>query len=294
MGTMDLLGSLGQLAGAVGRVSGGLGDWTASPELLARIDRVQTALGPEGIDPFGFDPAYVRRFIGAGAWAYRRYFRCETTGTEHLPAGRCILVANHSGQLPYDGMMIALAAFLEGEPPRAVRSMVDRFVPNTPFVSPMLARLGQVLGTPSNGRRLLQDEQAILVFPEGQPGLNKLWRQRYQLQRFGHGFLRLALETRAPIVPVALVGAEEQAPSFGNLRPLAQLLGLPALPLTPAPLFGLVPLPTRYRIHFGAPIEVHGDAHDDDAAIARQVRTVKLRLQAMLNEALAARPHVFT
>lgn len=290
---MDWVQGAGRLLDAVSKANEGLANLAASDEMLERISRVKTQLGPEGVDPFGFDPSYVRQLIGFGSWLYRYYFRCQVFGVHNLPQGRCLLVANHSGQLPYDGMMIALAAFFDGEPPRAVRSMVDRFVPNTPFVSPTLARLGQVLGTPQNCQRLLKDEQAILVFPEGVQGLNKLYRDRYRLQRFGHGFMRLALKMKAPIVPVAVIGAEEQAPSFANLRALGRLVGLPALPLTIAPLFGAIPLPTRYRLHFGTPMVFEGDADDEEPAVAQKVREVKHRLQSMVHDGLKAREHIF-
>ena len=290
---MDWLDAAGKVLAAMARANEGLADLSASPQMLARIDRVKTQLGPEGVDPFGLDPAYVRRFIGLGSWLFHSYFRCQTFGMQHLPQGRCLLVANHSGQLPYDGMMVALSGFFCCEPPRAIRSMVDRFVPNVPFVSPTLARLGQVLGTPNNCRHLLADEQAILVFPEGVAGLNKTWGQRYRLQRFGHGFMRLAMQMQAPIVPVAVIGAEEQAPSLINMRRLARLVGLPALPLTVAPLFGALPLPTRYRIHIGAPMHVPGDGNNEDAVVSAHVREVRLRLQAMIRAGLEAREHVF-
>lgn len=290
---MDWVQGAGRLLDAMAKANEGLADLTASPEMLARIDRIKTQLGPEGVDPFGFDPAYVRQLIGFGSWLYRYYFRCQVFGIDNIPEGRCLFVANHSGQLPYDGMMIALAAFFDGEPPRALRSMVDRFVPNVPFVSPTLARLGQVLGTPKNCERLLRDEQAILVFPEGQQGLNKLFRDRYQLQRFGTGFMRLAMKMRAPIVPVAVIGAEEQAPSFANFKGLAKWVGLPALPLTVAPFFGALPLPTRYRLYFGTPMVFEGDGDDEEPAVDARVREVKQRLQGMVHDGLTAREHIF-
>ena len=224
---------------------------------------------------------------------YRHYFRCETFGIEQIPEGRCLLVANHSGQLPYDGAMIAMGMFLEREPPRFPRSMVERFVPATPFVSPLLSRCGQILGTPENCRRLLQAEEAILVFPEGIAGLNKTWQHRYRLQRFGQGFMRLAMETHTPIVPVAVVGPENQAPSLVNLSRLGKVLGVPAFPLTPAPLFGLVPLPVRYRIYFGAPMEMRGDPCDDDDVVGGKVEQVRVRIQGMLDEGLAQRKSIF-
>src|SRR5690606_1709813 len=121
-----------------------------------------------------------------------------------------------------------------------------------PWVSTFMARCGQVVGTPQNCIKLLESEEAILVFPEGVRGLNKLYSQRYQLAAFGQGFMRLALETNAPIVPVAVVGAEEQAPAIFDLKPVARMLKMPALPITPTLL--PVPLPARYHVYFGDPM----------------------------------------
>jgi 1-acyl-sn-glycerol-3-phosphate acyltransferase len=177
------------------------------------------------------------------------------------------------------------------DPPRAIRSMVEKWGPTLPYVSIFLARLGQVVGTPENARRLLEAEEALLVFPEGVKGLNKLWRKRYQLQEFGLGFMRLALETGTPIVPVAVIGAEEQAPAFFNAAFLAKLLGMPAMPITPTLL--PFPLPTRYRMRFGEPIAFTGSPHDEDAELEKKVKTVKAALQAMLNRGLKERKSVF-
>ena len=173
---------------------------------------------------------------------WRRWRRCSgstrstsasrCTGSSSVPAeGRVLLVSNHSGQLPFDGAMIEIAFLIDRDPPRAVRALMDTWVPTLPFVSTFMARCGQVVGTPENCRRLLAADEALLVFPEGTRGLNKLFRERYKLQRFGHGFMRLALESGAPVVPVAVVGAEEQAP--GLLRPEAA--GEAALASRPCP-----------------------------------------------------------
>ena len=275
------------------KASEGLGQVISDPELEARLDRITTHLGSYGVDPFGFDPSYLRKVMGAVAWVYRHYFRVLATGVSNIPDGRCLIISNHSGQLPYDGAMIGAAVFLEHEPPRIVRAMLERFVPSTPFASTFLARIGQILGTPENCRRLLQAEEVIQIFPEGVAGLNKTWGDRYKLQRFGTGFMRLAIEMNCPVVPVAVVGAEEQAPSIYNLRSLGRLLGMPAFPITPAPFCGIVPLPTRYRIAFGEPMYFDGDANDEDEVINNKVQQVRDRVQTMVNEGLAAREHVF-
>lgn len=290
---MDLIDMGGQVLEWVAKANEGVSDIISNEALRARLDRIPTHLGPYGVDPFGFDPQYLSRFLGLGDFLYRHYFRCETHGAENIPDGRCLLVANHSGQLPYDAAMLAMAIFLEREPPRMVRSMVERFVPSTPFVSPMLARMGQILGTPENCRRLLQAEEIIQVFPEGVRGLNKTFRQRYRLQRFGHGFVRLAIEMKTPIVPAVVVGAEEQAPSFANLPRVGRLFGAPSFPLTLAPLFGLVPLPVRYRIVFGKPIVLSGDANDEDEVIGQHTEAVRAQMQAMLDAGVRGREHIF-
>src|SRR5439155_6825486 len=132
-----------------------------------------------------------------------------------------------------DGAMIGVALLTEGNPPRAIRAMVEKWVPSLPYVSTFMARVGQIVGTPENCRRLLEADEAILVFPEGVRGLGKLWSQRYQLQEFGLGFMRLALETNTPVVPIGVVGAEEQSPAVLSLGPLAKVLGFPYLNVTP-------------------------------------------------------------
>jgi len=283
----------------------GVGDW-----LRTRVDRfVDTRLGADyqvrsraltvrqneyGYDAFGFHRDWVKYAILVSRWLYRDYFRAEVRGIENVPAdGRVLLVSNHSGQLPFDGLAIATALFLEAQPPRVIRSMVERFVPTVPFASYLFSRWGQITGTPENCRRLLREGEAILVFPEGARGISKPFSQRYQLQDFGAGFMRLALETDTPIVPVAVVGAEEQAPAI-NLKPIARLLGTPAFPIVPYPPFvPLVPLPVKYRIYFGPPMRFQGDADDDDEALDSHVRSVAHRIQTMIHVGLRERRRVF-
>lgn len=244
-----------------------------------------------GVDPFGFNLEYAMAAMAPVFWLYRNYHRVQTYGIDQVPEGRVLLVSNHSGQIPMDGMMIGSSMLLEARPPRAVRSMVEKWVPTLPYVSSFFARVGQVVGTPENCRRLLEADETILVFPEGVRGLTKTFDKRYQLQRFGLGFMRLALEARAPIVPVAVVGAEEQAPSLVDIKPLAKALGFPALPLTP---WGLpIPLPTQYHIHFGAPLRFEGSADEDDSETQAKVEVVRETIQRMLNAGRAARTGVF-
>jgi 1-acyl-sn-glycerol-3-phosphate acyltransferase len=246
-----------------------------------------------GFDSFGMSRESVRRAVAVARWLYRHYFRAQAFGIEHLPpTGRMIVVANHSGQLPFDGLVIASACFLEPPQPRMVRAMVEFFVPTVPFASYLFSRWGQITGTPENCRRLLSAEEAVLVFPEGARGISKPFSKRYQLADFGKGFMRLALETGSPILPVAVIGAEEQAPAV-NVRPLAKLLGMPSFPIVPYPPFAPLPLPVKYRLHFGEPMHFTGDPDDDDEVLDEKVKIVRNTIQSMIHVGLRERQHVF-
>lgn len=276
------------------KVKAGLKGWTmrqGGEDLVQKLSKLAPAANEFGVDPFGFDLDYTLAAISPFLWLYRHYFRAESHGIERVPQGRVLLVSNHSGQLPMDGAMIAVSMLVDADPPRAIRAMVEKWMPTLPYVSTFMARCGQIVGTAENCRRLLAADEAILVFPEGVRGLNKLWSQRYQLQDFGLGFLRLALETDTPIVPVAVVGAEEQAPAIADLKPIAKLLGFPALPLTPTLL--PFPLPSRYHIYFGEPMKFTGSPNDDDVVLEQKVNQVRSAIQGMLNQGLRERKHVF-
>ncbi len=246
-----------------------------------------------GFDPFGLSRDSVRTAAKLARWLYRHYFRAQAFGIENIPPhGRLILVANHSGQLPFDGLVIGSACFLEPQQPRLVRAMVEFFVPTVPFASYLFSRWGQITGTPENCRRLLSSEEVVLVFPEGARGISKPFSKRYQLAEFGKGFMRLALETGSPIVPVAVIGAEEQAPAI-NVRPLAKLMGMPSFPVVPYPPFLPVPLPVKYRLYFGEPMRFTGDPDDDDELLDEKVKQVRNRIQSMIHVGLRERQHVF-
>ncbi len=264
-----------------------------SQEELDRIKSLPTRQNEYGYDAFGVHREDVKIAAVVVRWFYKHYFRTEVHGIENLPTGRLMLVGNHSGQLPFDGVNVGAAMLLEADPPRLVRSMVDRFVPTLPYVSYIFSRWGQIIGSPENCTRLLEDEEAILVFPEGTRGISKPYTQRYKLQEFGLGFMRLALATTTPIVPVAIVGAEEQAPAV-NIKPLAKLLGLPSFPFMPFPPFlPVVPLPSRYSIYFGEPKYFVGHHDDDDVHIEKLVKTVRLSIESMLRMGLKARRSIY-
>jgi 1-acyl-sn-glycerol-3-phosphate acyltransferase len=260
-----------------------------------RMARVPLTLGPTGMDAFGLDPHWARHIFLTVAFLHRKYFRSEVHGIENVPHGRVLLVANHAGQIPIDGSLIAAAMFMDAEPPRIVRAMVEKWAVGLPFMSMLFARVGQVVGVPENAERLLAQGEALLVFPEGVRGIAKTFDHRYQLADFGLGFMRLAVETDTPIVPVAVVGGEEQYISVANVDGLAKLLGVPAFPILPQLLIpgGQFPLPTRYRLWFGEPMRFSGDADEDDTVLEEKVWLVRQTIQSMLGTALQERKHVF-
>jgi 1-acyl-sn-glycerol-3-phosphate acyltransferase len=263
-------------------------------DLERRLKALQLRVNDCGVDPFGFDPDTARHTLALLLFLHRTYFRTEVFGLEHTPPGAAIYVGNHGGHVPIDGMLIASSLFLDREPPVLVRSMVEKWAQTVPFVARWFPRMGQVLGSPDNARRLLQDQNPLLVFPEGVRGIAKPFGERYQLAPFGLGFMRLALENRVPVVPIAVIGAEEQYPAVANLKGLARLLGTPSFPIIPQLLLGFpLPLPTRYRIYFGEPMAFEGDPDDDDHVIQRHVDEVRGTVQRMIRRGLAERASIF-
>jgi 1-acyl-sn-glycerol-3-phosphate acyltransferase len=203
---------------------------------------------------------------------YRLWFRCEVEGVEHVPAdGGALVVSNHAGALPPDAAMIANAIREEHPRGRPLHITVEHFFKGYPGFSMLLPKIGCVPAHPANVHRLLKDEQQlVLVFPEGRKGSEKLYRDRYRLRRFGRGgFVEAAMRANAPIVPVAVVGAEEAAPIFAHVKPLQRLTGLIYFPITPTfPHFGLLGmlgyLPAKFRIRFLPPVPTERWAHPPD------------------------------
>jgi 1-acyl-sn-glycerol-3-phosphate acyltransferase len=274
----------------------GVANRTLGPDFEERASRLREHYDRLGGDPFGLDPDFTKYTAILGAVFHRWYFRTQVTGIENLPPGRCLLISNHSGQIPLDGMIIMMSVFMNAEPPRFARAMVEKWSQTIPFVGVFFARTGQVVGVPENCRLLLERDECILAFPEGVRGINKPFSRRYQLEEFGLGFMRLAMETNTPIVPVAVIGAEEQFINVGNLGWAARAFGLPSFPIVPQWFLpgGLMPLPTKYRIHFGEPLRFEGDPDDDDVVLEQKVWLVRQTIQSMLNRGLKDRSGVFT
>ena len=266
-------------------------------DVARALAALPTHVNELGYDPWGFSPSYARVGYSLAKRFVHAYFRPDVVGIENVPKGRVLLVANHSGQLPLDGVVIAVTCLLEAHPPRLVRPMVERWFPRVPFINEVISRGGATLGAPINCRNLLNDEQAILVFPEGVKGSGKVWSQRYKLQAFGRGFMRLALQTNTPIVPIGVVGGEESLISVHNWRGMAKLLGMPYLPI-PAllPVLGplaFLPLPVKFYLRFGAPLTFEGRHDDDDAVIDAKVRTVTSAIDGLIEQGRNARTSLF-
>jgi 1-acyl-sn-glycerol-3-phosphate acyltransferase len=253
-------------------------------------------------DEWGFDPSFAAAAEPLLSFLHDRWWRVAATGTEHVPReGRALLVANHAGVLPWDAAMVATALERAGVPRGRVRFLVLDWAFGLPWASVAIRRAGGVPASPYNALRLLEQDHLVMAFPEGAKGVGKPFSERYRLQRFGRGgFVELALRTRAPIIPVAVVGSEEIYPKLGELPGVARLLGAPYVPITPTfPLlgpFGAIPLPSRWRIAFGPPVDLAGlgpEAADDRAVVLEVAEDVRARIQGMVYENLIERQGAF-
>lgn len=250
-------------------------------EVRERLERLEIPLNRHGLDRYGLSKSHLASVLPLLGWFYRRYFAAQAFGVEHVPKrGRAMLVGNHSGGYALDAAMIFTACFFELEPPRLAQGMVEKFLTRLPFASEWMNKTGQFTGLPEHAVRLLQDERLLMVFPEGARGTAKLYRDRYSLVRFGTGFMRLALEAQAPIVPVAFLGGGEAIPTVANLYKLGKLFGAPYIPVTPY--LVAAPLPVRVEVHFGAPMHFQGTGREDDAAISGKVEEVKETIAALI------------
>jgi 1-acyl-sn-glycerol-3-phosphate acyltransferase len=236
---------------------------------------------------FRFETA-VRLFMVTGFF-HRCYFRVQSFGIEGLPPGPLMLVANHGSHvLAWDGAMILTACLLDADPPRLAHGMGEHRLMELPVLGAVARRIGAVDGRRDTCQNLLRAGGMVLTFPEGVKALSRPFRERYLLRSFGHGFMHVAMATGAPIVPVAVIGAEEEAPILANPGWLARLVKTPVAPLTPTV---VVPLPVKYRLHFGTPMRFRGTASTE--AISKNVATVRNALQDLLNQGLSMRRHVF-
>jgi 1-acyl-sn-glycerol-3-phosphate acyltransferase len=252
-------------------------------------------------DEWGLDMEFFEAVKPFFDFMYKTYWRVETSGVENIPeSGRAMLVVNHSGQLPWDGAMVGLAVNNEHPAHRFCRALYATWFPTLPFFSAMFTKCGQVLATEENGTRLLEQDELIAVFPEGYKGVGKLFKERYRLARFRRGgFIRMALKTQSPIIPVSVVGAEETYISLTKSPTIAKMIGFPYFPISPTfpwlGVLGFVPVPTKWYIDFGEPVEMN--VYDPSAAnnlvlvsqLTDQVRNI---VQEMIYKRLAQRKSI--
>jgi len=254
-------------------------------------------------DQWGFDEDFAEAVFPLFRFLYDIWWRVDVTGVRNVPAhGRGLLVANHAGSLfPFDASMMTMAVMREHPLPRWPRFMVLDWAFVLPFLSAFMRRVGGVPASPHNATSLLERDELVMVFPEGVKGTGKPFSERYRLQRFGRGgFVEVALRTRSPIIPVAVVGSEEIYPKVADAPSLARAIGAPFVPITPTfPLLGplgLVPLPSKWRIEFCDPIDLSKhppEAADDRGLVFDISEQVRETIQAKVYENLVARGGAF-
>lgn len=290
--------------GGPGRSPGAGGEPGLEERLAAALAFLRRRLtGDYEVDDFGFDPDLTDHvLLSAVRPLYQSWFRVQTLGLDHVPdRGGALVVANHSGALPLDAVMTAVALRDHHPAHRHLRMLGADLVFSLPMVAPLARKSGATLACTPDAERLLTGGELVGVWPEGFKGIGKPFSERYKLQRFGRGgFVSAALRTGVPIIPCSIVGAEETYPMVGNARMLARLLGLPYLPVTPTfpwlgPL-GLVPLPSKWLIEFGEPIPTDGygpEAAEDPMLVFNLTDQVRETIQHTLYTLLMSRRSVF-
>ncbi|MDP6931527.1 MAG: lysophospholipid acyltransferase family protein [Myxococcota bacterium] len=247
-----------------------------------------------GYDVFGMHPDFVGLGVALTRPLYRNYFRVKSYGAERIPDhGPAILAANHSGNLPVDGAMLWADVVEHTNPVRVPRPVADHFVPALPFIGTLFARGGVVGGSRGNARTLLEQGDLLMIFPEGVPGIVKPWSERYKLREFRVGHSELAIRHGAKVVPVGIVGAEEQMPQLFSSRRLGKPFGVPVFPVPAVP----IPLPVRYHIHYGEPLDLGLDYRpgqaDDPEVVQEAAALVQQACQALIDRGLEMREGIF-
>jgi len=258
--------------------------------------RVAVASEP---DPFGLDRSFRAYTIPIFQFMFEQYWRTRVSGMENVPAtGPALVVANHSGAVPADAFMLAAALELRHPERRCLRVLYDKFVDALPFVGDVYRRLGGVTASLPNAERLLQRGELVGLFPEGIAGVEKRCTERYRLRPFKTGTARLSVRTGSPVIPVAIVGAEEAYPVVARLYRVGRLVGVPWIPVTPlfpvCGIAGALPLPTKWSMHFGAPIPPPpADGRSEDARVAELTGRIRAAIERSLCDLLAKRDGIF-
>ncbi len=257
-------------------------------EVSDRVERLELGFNALGIDKYGISKKHLKVFFGALATLYRYYFKVKAHGVEHVPArGRTMLIGNHSGGVAFDGAMVLASMLLEKDPPRLAQGMAEKFLNATPISSLWTARTGQLTGLPEHAVQLLNDERLLMVFPEGARGTAKLFKERWSLVDFGTGFMRLALQTKTPIVPFGFIGGGDALPTIVNSYALGKLVGAPYVPFTPWLL--PVPRPVTLEVYYGEPMRFEGTGNEEDTVIFGYVEKVKDAVRSLMEQGRAAR-----
>lgn len=258
------------------------------PDIAEAFDRMPVNVGELGYDPWGFNPDSAKVALSMVRYLYDRYFRVQAHGLENIPQnGRVLIIPNHSGQWPMDGVLTGYAVATNPHGPRMARAMIERFFPTVPWLGNMMHQIGGIIGDPLNCINLLKREEAVIVFPEGVRGSGKPYRLKYQLQRFGAGFMHIAMEHKTPVIPVGIVGCEETMPSLGSIDPLAKLLGIPYVPIAPP-----LPLPARVFLNFGEPMQFEGRI-ENEGQVVENVERVKDEIRRLIDKGLAERKSIY-
>ena len=273
-------------------------DGSIRSALAAVIEAIRSGYGDKAVraqdnPDAGYDLAFVERTAPLLGFLWARYFRVRLLGIENIPDdGAALLVGNHSGGIPYDGAMLLHGIRRDHPRHRRVRPLVANFAFRSGWMANVVARVGCVRASMENALPILARGELVAVFPEGLKGVGKLYRERYRLARFGRGgFVRLAREAQVPLLPIAIVGAEEIHPVIGKITRFAEPLGIPYIPITPTfpwlgPL-GLLPVPTKWTIQIGAPIPPPKPGDEDGTP--RVAEDVRHAIDTMIADLLSQR-----
>lgn len=242
-------------------------------------------------DPWGFNLETIKKGMDLLFPLYRNYFKVRVFGTENVKNEPYMVIGNHTGQIPIDGVLVTIAFAMEFDEPRILHSMVEKFLASLPFLGDLTAQTGSILGDRDNSKWLLNRGESILVFPEGVRGINKSTKDFYKVQKFSNGFYRIALQAKTKILPISIVGAEEMFPIVFQGGNIGKKFGLPSLPIP----LNLVPLPSPIDIYIGKPIEIPEDISPDapDSVIRKQVYRIENEIKKNIHVGLEHRRDFF-
>ena len=275
---------------------------TLNPKDYERFEKIKINDLGFGYDSFGLEIESAMAVFTLVQYFYEHWFRVDSYGVENIPEeGAALLTPNHSGVIPIDGAMIATDLLKKMKKPRLTRAVLYNSAGFIPFVGTFFYRSGQISGARRNFEEALRQGELVAAFPEGSKGTWKGFNDRYRLRPFNMGFMELSLIYRTPIIPTAVIGAEEQYPFMKNVEPLARMLNLPYFPVSPFfPLLGpigMLPLPTKYSISYGEPFHFYREYGPETVrkpdVIRMLVEKVRTRIEEMLDAGLRNRKGIF-